>query len=58
MKKKYVVNGLTETVILRGARLKLRDVFLEAFTSIITISSEGSLEIQYFEPSYSTFYRE
>ena len=58
MKKKYVVNWLTETVILLGARLKLRDVFLEAFTSIITISSGCSLGIQYLEPSYSTFYRE
>jgi CIC family chloride channel protein len=35
MKKKYVVDGLIETIILLGARLKLRDVFLEAFTSII-----------------------
>ena len=42
-KKKYGVDGLIETVTLRGARLKLRDVFLEVFTSIITISSGGSL---------------
>lgn len=43
MKKKYGVDGLIETVTLRGARLDLRDVFLEVFTSIITISSGGSL---------------
>ncbi|MDY0130276.1 MAG: chloride channel protein, partial [Methanosarcina vacuolata] len=43
MKKKYGVDGLIETVTLRGARLNLKDVFLEVFTSIITISSGGSL---------------
>ncbi|WP_292390259.1 chloride channel protein [Methanosarcina sp. UBA5] len=43
MKKKYGVDGLIETVTLRGARLNLRDVFLEVFTSIITISSRGAL---------------
>ncbi|WP_279385050.1 chloride channel protein [Methanosarcina barkeri] len=43
MKKKYGVDGLIETVTLRGARLNLKDVFLEIFTSIITISSGGAL---------------
>ena len=43
IKKKYGVQGLIETVTLRGARIKLGDVFLEVFTSIITISSGGAL---------------
>ncbi|AKB77424.1 Inosine-5'-monophosphate dehydrogenase [Methanosarcina horonobensis HB-1 = JCM 15518] len=43
IKTKYGVEGLIETVTLRGARIKLRDSFLEVFTSIITISSGGAL---------------
>ena len=43
IKKRYGVDGLIETVALRGARLNLRDSFLEVFASIITISSGGSL---------------
>ena len=43
IKKRYGVEGLIETVTLRGARIKLTDVFLEVFTSIITISSGGAL---------------
>ncbi|MDD3246459.1 MAG: chloride channel protein [Methanosarcina sp.] len=43
IKKKYGVEGLIETVTLRGARIKLKDAFLEVFTSIITISSGGAL---------------
>lgn len=43
MKKRYGVDGLIETVALRRARFKLRDIFLEIFTSIFTISSEGAL---------------
>lgn len=43
IKKRYGVDGLIETVALRGARLNLRDSFFEVFTSIITISSGGSL---------------
>lgn len=42
-KKQYGVQGLIETVTLRGSRLNLIDTFLETFTSIITISSGGSL---------------
>lgn len=43
MKKRYGVDGLIETVTLRGAHLNLRDSFLEVFASIISISSGGSL---------------
>jgi len=43
IKTKYGVEGLIETVTLRGARIKLKDAFLEIFTSIITISSGGAL---------------
>jgi CIC family chloride channel protein len=43
MRRKYGVDGLIETVTLHGARLKLKEVFLEVFTSIITISSGGPL---------------
>lgn len=43
IKKRYGVDGLIETVTLRGAHLNLRDSFLEVFASIITISSGGSL---------------
>jgi CIC family chloride channel protein len=43
IKKQYGVQGLIETVTLRGSRLNLVDTFLETFTSIITISSGGSL---------------
>ena len=43
IKKRYGVDGLIETVALRGARLNLLDSFLEVFASIITISSGGSL---------------
>ena len=43
IKKQYGVQGLIETVTLRGSRLNLIDTFLETFTSIITISSGGSL---------------
>ncbi len=43
IKKRYGVDGLIETVALRGAHLNLRDSFLEVFASIITISSGGSL---------------
>lgn len=43
IKKRYGVDGLIETVALRGARLNLTDSFLEVFTSIISISSGGSL---------------
>lgn len=43
IKKRYGVDGLIETVALRGSRLNLRDSFFEVFTSIISISSGGSL---------------
>ncbi len=43
IKKRCGVEGLIETVAIRGARLNLVDTFLETFTSIITISSGGSL---------------
>jgi CIC family chloride channel protein len=43
IKKNYGVGGLIETVTLRGAKIKLKDAFLEVFTSIITISSGGAL---------------
>lgn len=43
IKKRYGVDGLIETVALRGAKLNLLDSFLEVFASIITISSGGSL---------------
>ncbi len=43
IKKRYGVDGLIETVALRGAHLNLRDSFFEVFSSIITISSGGSL---------------
>ena len=43
IKKRYGVDGLIETVALRGSRLNLIDSFLEVFASIITISSGGSL---------------
>lgn len=43
IKKKYGVGELIETVTLRGAKIKLKDAFLEVFTSIITISSGGAL---------------
>lgn len=43
IKTKYGVGGLIETVTLRGAKIKLKDAFLEVFTSIITISSGGAL---------------
>ncbi|WP_410507439.1 chloride channel protein [Methanosarcina hadiensis] len=43
IKKKYGVGELIETVTLRGARIKLKDAFLDVFTSIITISSGGAL---------------
>jgi len=43
IKTRYGVEGLIETVTLRGARIKLRDTFLEVFASIITISSGGAL---------------
>lgn len=43
IKKRYGVDGLIETVSLRGAHLNLRDSFLEVFASIISISSGGSL---------------
>ena len=43
IKTKYGVEGLIETVTLRGARIKLWDAFLEVFASIITISSGGAL---------------
>ncbi|AKB31715.1 Inosine-5'-monophosphate dehydrogenase [Methanosarcina siciliae HI350] len=43
IKKRYGVEGLIETVTLRGARIKLKDTFLEVFASIITISSGGAL---------------
>jgi CIC family chloride channel protein len=43
IKKNYGVGGLIETVTLRGAKIKLKDSFLEVFTSIITISSGGAL---------------
>jgi CIC family chloride channel protein len=43
IKKRYGVEGLIETVAVRGARLNLTDFFLEVFASIITISSGGSL---------------
>jgi len=43
MKRRYGVNGLIETVAIRGARLNLTDSLLEVFASIISISSGGSL---------------
>ena len=43
IKKRYGVDGLIETVAIRGAKLNLIDSFLEVFASIITISSGGSL---------------
>jgi len=43
IKKSYGVGGLIETVTLRGAKIRLKDAFLEVFTSIITISSGGAL---------------
>jgi CIC family chloride channel protein len=43
IKRRYGVEGLIETVAIRGAKLKLKDVFLEVFASIITISSGGAL---------------
>jgi len=43
IKKQYGVQGLIETVTLRGSRLNLKDTILKTFTSIITISSGGSL---------------
>lgn len=43
IKRRYGVDGLIETVAIRGARLNLTDSFLEVFASIITISSGGSL---------------
>ncbi len=43
IRKRYGVDGLIETVALRGGRLNLIDSFLEVFASIITISSGGSL---------------
>ena len=43
IKKRYGVDGLIETVAIRGAKLNLFDSFLEVFASIITISSGGSL---------------
>ncbi|AKB67341.1 chloride channel protein [Methanosarcina mazei] len=43
IKKNYGVGGLIETVTLRGAKIRLKDAFLEVFTSIITISSGGAL---------------
>ncbi len=43
MKHKYGVEGLIETVTLRGARINPLYAFLEVFTSIITIGSGGSL---------------
>jgi CIC family chloride channel protein len=43
IKKNYGVGGLIETVTLRGAKIRLKDAFLEVFASIITISSGGAL---------------
>ena len=43
IKRRYGVDGLIETVAIRGAKLNLIDSFLEVFASIITISSGGSL---------------
>ena len=43
IKKRYGVDGLIETVAVRGAKLNLLDTFLEVFASIITISSGGAL---------------
>jgi chloride channel protein, CIC family len=43
MKRRYGVDGLIETVAIRGAKLNLIDTFLEVFASIITISSGGAL---------------
>jgi len=43
IKHRYGVEGLIETVTLRGARIKPLYAFLEVFTSIITIGSGGSL---------------
>ena len=43
IKRRYGVDGLIETVAIRGARLNLIDTFLEVFASIITISSGGAL---------------
>jgi chloride channel protein, CIC family len=43
MKRRYGVDGLIETIAVRGAKLNLIDIFLEVFASIITISSGGAL---------------
>jgi len=43
IKRRYGVDGLIETVAIRGAKLNLIDSSLEVFASIITISSGGSL---------------
>lgn len=43
MKRRYGVDGLIETVAIRGARLNLTDSLLEVFASIISISSGGAL---------------
>ncbi|MFY1112529.1 MAG: chloride channel protein [Methanosarcinaceae archaeon] len=43
IKQHYGVEGLIETVTLRGAKIKPLYAFLEVFTSIITIGSGGSL---------------
>lgn len=43
IKRRYGVDGLIETVAVRGARLNLTDSFLEVFASIISISSGASL---------------
>lgn len=43
IKRRYGVDGLIETVAVRGARLNLTDSLLEVFASIISISSGASL---------------
>ncbi len=43
IKRRYGVDGLIETVAIRGARLNLTDSLLEVFASIISISSGASL---------------
>ena len=43
IKRRYGVDGLIETVAIRGAKLNLIDTFLEVSASIITISSGGAL---------------
>jgi len=43
IKRRYGVDGLIETVAVRGARLNLADSLLEVFASIISISSGASL---------------